>query len=200
MILTSEKALELLEQAKGMAPDDNWILHSICVGDTASKIAEALNLDVNVAKTLGYIHDIGKRFGFGNESMPHPIKGYEYILELGYDEEYASVCLTHSYLNNDINCVAGGIPSKERYRYDFTKDFVKNHKYTVYEKLINLCDLMCTTKRMTLEQRIIEIMLRRGVYDNTVYHITEAKKLKKEIDEMLGYSVYTLFEDIKLDV
>lgn len=48
MILTSEKALDLLEQAKGKAPDDNWILHSICVGDTASKIAEALSFYIAI--------------------------------------------------------------------------------------------------------------------------------------------------------
>ncbi len=29
--------------------------------------------------------------------------------ELGYDDEYANICLTHSYLNNDIYCTAGGI-------------------------------------------------------------------------------------------
>lgn len=200
MVLISEKALKLLEDAKGKAPDDNWIKHSICVGETAGKIAEALKLDVEKAKILGYVHDIGKRFGFGRDSIPHAIKGYEYLLELGYDEEYASVCLTHSYLNNDINCVAGGIPNKDRYGYDFTKEFVERHKYTIYEKIINLSDLMCTSRRMILEQRIIEIMLRKGVHENTIYHITEAKKLKKEIDSKLGYSIYKLFDDMDFDI
>ena len=117
MKLTSDLALDLLRKARGMAKDDFWIEHSISVGNTAAIIAEKLNLDIDKAKTLGYIHDIGKRNGFGNGcNIPHPIGGYEYVIELGFDEEYANVCLTHSYLNNDIDCVAGGIPNKERYK------------------------------------------------------------------------------------
>lgn len=29
------------------------------------------------------------------------------IEERGYDDEYCNICLTHSYLNNDIVCTAG---------------------------------------------------------------------------------------------
>lgn len=176
--LTSEKALELLKAAENTTTDLGWVLHSRCVGETAGVIADKLGLDKEKAKTLGYIHDIGKKDGdFHN----HIMNGYEYLKGLGYEEEYCNICLTHSYLNNDCMCTAGGIPKN----IPFRTEFIKNHEYTIYEKIINLCDLMCTRKRMTLEQRIIEIMLRRGCYENTVYHITEAKKLKQEIDELL---------------
>ena len=37
---------EMLEEARKKASDDHWINHSICVGDSAGKIAEKLNLDV----------------------------------------------------------------------------------------------------------------------------------------------------------
>ena len=196
MKLTSEKALELLNEARGMAKDDYWIEHSICVGNTAAVIAKALNLDEDMAKTLGYIHDIGKRNGYGPGVIPHGIGGYEYLLNLGYDEDYVSICLTHSYLNNDINCVAGGIPNKDRYKYNFVKDFVKEHEYTILEKLINLCDLMCCKETMTMEKRLINLALRYGVFSNTVYHLTEAQKLKQYFDDMLGYNLYQLFPDI----
>ena len=63
MILNSEQALEMLENSKGKNIDDGWIYHSICVGNAAGKIACALNLDEEKAKTLGYIHDIGKSVG-----------------------------------------------------------------------------------------------------------------------------------------
>ena len=179
MILTSSKALELLENSKGMGENDKFIYHSICVGNSAGKIAEALGLDVDLAKTLGYIHDIGKRFNYTHEIKTHDIVGYEYIKELGYDETYANICLTHSYLNNDINCVAGGIPGVDESEYEFRRDFVKEHQYTIYERIINLCDLMCTTVNMTLEKRLIDIIKRRSVHLNTVYHITEAQSLKK---------------------
>ena len=41
-------------------------------------------------------------------------------------------------------------------------------------------------------------MIRRGCHENTVYHITEAQKLKKEMDELLGCSVYELFDDVEI--
>lgn len=34
------------------------------------------------------------------------MRGYEYLKNKGYDEEYANICLTHSYLNNDVTCSA----------------------------------------------------------------------------------------------
>ena len=190
MKLTVEKAREMLEEARKETSDDHWINHSICVGDSAGKIAEKLNLDVDYAKTLGYIHDIGKAVG---EFKEHVINGYKYLKELGYDDEYANVCLTHSYLNNDVNCVAGGIPKN----IPFRTEFIKNHEYTIYEKIINLCDLMCTDINMTVDKRLIDIMTRRGAYENTQYHIKETYKLKQYIDEQLGFNVYDLFPSIK---
>ena len=197
MKLTSNEALKLLDNSRGLAEDDNWITHCICVGNSAGKIAQKLNLDEDFAKTIGYIHDIGKRDGYDHK-IKHEIRGYDYILKLGYDKEYASICITHSFLNNDINCVAGGVPNKDIYKYDFMKEYVGNHEYTIYEKIVNLCDLMCKYNNMTLEKRIIEIMLRRGCHENTVYHINEAQKLKREIDNLLGCSVYELFDDIEI--
>lgn len=190
MILTSQKALEILEEFKNKEKDTGWMVeHCICVGNTAGKIAESLGLDVDKAKALGYIHDIGKGIG---DFCKHDINGYTYIKKLGYDEEYANICLTHSYLNNDINCTAGGFPEAIPFRIEF----IKNHKYTIYEKIINLCDLMCKKVTLTLEKRLIDLILRKGVHENTIYHIQEAQKLKKDIDNMLGFNVYKLFPDI----
>lgn len=189
MKLTSEKAYELLNKAEKNSSETRWIHHSRCVGETASVIAKALNLDEEKAKTLGLIHDIGKMNG---DFKNHIMNGYKYLKELGYDDEYCNICLTHSYLNNDCMCTAGGVPDD----IPFRTEFIKNHEYTIYEKIINLCDLMCTIKPMILEQRLIEIMTRRGCHENTVYHITEAKKLKKFFDDKLGYNVYKLFPDL----
>lgn len=189
MVLTSAKALEMLENAKGRKLDEGWIYHSICVGNTAAKIANALNLDEEKAKTLGYIHDIGKSVG---EFKDHVMNGYNYLKQLGYDLEYCNICLTHSYLNNDVNCTAGtplDIP--------FRTEFIKNHEYTIYEKIINICDLMCTKIVNTVDKRLIDIITRRGVCENTQYHIKETYKLKQYFDELLGYNLYDLFPEIK---
>lgn len=186
--LTSKKALEMLESSRGKTPHDGWIDHSICVGNAAGVIAKALNLDEEKAKTLGYIHDIGKLIRFQN----HVIEGYKYLKELGYDEEYCNVCLTHSYLNNDVNCTQGN-PTN----IPFRTEFIKNHEYTIYEKIINLCDLMCMKKVVTMEKRLIDVISRRPQHNNIVYHVKEALKLKKYFDDLLGYNLYDLFPEIK---
>ena len=199
MILTSKESRELLEIERKNAKDDRWIEHSICVGDSAGILAKALkekgyNVDVDKTITLGYVHDIGKYTG---ESHGHVMREYEYLKNKGYDEEYANICLTHSYLNNDILCTAGGVPDKEK--NPFLTDFIKNHEYTIEEKLINLCDLMCPqgNKVFTIDKRLIDIMIRRGAYSNTQYHIKETYKLKQYFDDLLGYNLYDLFPEIK---
>ncbi len=195
MKLTKEEAKKLIEDARGKTESDGWIDHSICVGNSAGIIAEALNqkgyeLDVDKAITLGYIHDIGKMVGSFHE---HVMNGYEYMKKQGYDEDYYNICLTHSYLNNDVNCTAGGIPRE----IPFRTEFIKNHNYTMYEKIINLCDLMCTAKVNTVDKRLIDIIIRRGAYSNTQYHVRETYQLKKYFDGLLGYDLYDLFPEIK---
>lgn len=107
MKLNSSEAKNLLEFERQKAKDDRWIDHCLCVGESAGKIANALNekgYNVNIDKaiTFGYLHDIGK---YNGESHGHVMRGYNYLKDKGYDEEYCNICLTHSYLNNDIPLV-----------------------------------------------------------------------------------------------
>lgn len=189
MKLTSNKALEMLNDAKGKTITDLWITHSICVANTASIIAKELNLDVEYAKTLGYIHDYGKAVG---DFSKHDMNGFNYLKDLGYDEEYYSICLTHGYLNNDVMCAAGGIPED----IPFRAEYIKNHKYSIYEKLICLCDLMCAQEVIGIDKRLIDIIIRYGAYSNTQYHVKEVYKLKKYFDDLLGYNLYNLFPEM----
>ena len=190
MKLTINEALKLLEEAEKTPMASGWIRHSKCVGKAAGIIADKLELDIDKAVTLGYIHDIGKRSG---EFENHVMNGYNYLKELGYDDEYCNICLTHSYLNNDYMCTAGGIPEDITFR----TEFIKNHEYTIYEKIINICDLMCTQVINTIDKRLIDIMIRYGAYENTQYHIKETFKLKQYFDDLLGYNLYDLFPEIK---
>lgn len=199
MILTSKEAKELLEKESTNTMDNRWIEHCINVGDSAGKIAKALvqngiDIDVDKAITLGYLHDIGK---YNGESHGHVMRGYEYLKNKGYDEDYCNICLTHSYLNNDIICTAGGVPDLNSNL--FLVEFIKNHEYSIEEKLINLCDLMCSqgSKVYTIDKRLIDIIIRRGAYPNTQYHIKETYKLKDFFDNLLGYNLYELFPEIK---
>jgi hypothetical protein len=199
MRLTSKDARNLLEEERKKSNDDRWIEHCLCVGDSAGRIAKALNekgynVDIDKTITLGYLHDIGK---YNGESHGNVMRGYEYLKERGYDDEYCNICLTHSYLNNDIVCTAGGVPNPND--NPFLTDFIKNHEYTIEEKLINLCDLMCPqgNEVFTIDKRLIDIMIRRGAYSNTQYHIKETYKLKEYFDSLLGYNLYDLFPEIK---
>lgn len=199
MRLTSVEARKLLEIERKTTNDDRWINHCLFVGDSAGRIAQALNkkgcnVDIDKTITLGYLHDIGK---YNWISQGHVMRGYEYLKNKGYDDEYCNICLTHSYLNNDIICTAGGVPNPEN--NPFLTSFIKNHDYTIEEKLINLCDLICPQgdKVFTIDKRLIDIIIRRGAYSNTQYHIKETYKLKEYFDSLLGYNLYDLFPEIK---
>lgn len=198
MATTSKEARAILEKAREGAKYTTWIDHSISVGDSAGRIAKALKdrgIDVNVdlAIACGYVHDIGKASGGPHG---HAIRGYEYLKKLGY-MDIADVCLTHSYLNNDIYCTAGGEPDEDKLKS--LGEFIKNHQYTLEEKIINLCDLMCPPAQTvyTMDKRLIDIIIRRGAHSNTQYHVQEAYKLKEYFDNLLGFNLYDLFPEIK---
>ena len=195
MILTKEIALGFLNDAQKMSEKNmRWIQHCECVGNTAERIAKALGLDKDKACAMGYVHDIGKAYGSIAE---HSINGYNFLLSQGIEEEYASTCLTHSYLNNDITCIAEPLQPD----IPFRTEYVQNHEYSIYEKLICLCDLMCTDVTMTLEKRLIDIISRKGAHENTVYHIKEAQKLKAYFDKLIhqyGYKdVYSVLPYVR---
>lgn len=88
-------------------------------------------MDSDFAKTLGYIHDIGKKYGLNSDDgvIPHAINGYNYIKSLGYDEDYASICIKHSFLNNDINCLANDrdYTDSSNQNYQFIKEYIKKN-------------------------------------------------------------------------
>lgn len=83
MKLTSLEALNMIQECEKNVEDKHWIKHSIFVGNSAAIIATALkdkgyDIDVELTKTLGYIHDIGKYTG---ESRGHVMRGYNYLKE-----------------------------------------------------------------------------------------------------------------------
>lgn len=199
MKLTSDEALKMLEEKRKNFENQGWINHSICVGNAAGTIAKALNLDEDFAKVLGYIHDIGKSFKYEHNGVfPHAIYGYKYIKSLGYDEEYAGICIKHSFLNNDIDCLANDRDEtdKSNPNYEFVKEYIKNN-YTIYEKIINLCGLMCTNRVLTVDKRMMDLLYRHGIFSKTYYHIEQTIKLKEYFDNLLGYNLYDLFPEIK---
>ncbi len=46
---------------------------------------------------------------------------------------------------------------------------------------------------LTIDKRIVDLITRKGAYENTQYHVIETVKLKKVFDDLLGYNLYDLF-------
>lgn len=194
MIPTRAEVLQMLETAKQTPRNVFWVGHSLGVGNAAGKIARALpaKLDVEKVTLLGYLHDIGKGLGPFQE---HPEKGYRYLKQLGYDDEYCEICLTHSFVNNDPFCSFSEFMQPERDR--FVIDFIRQHHFTTEEKLVALCDMMYGTAMWTLDKRIVDVISRHGTCPQTAERIREVYKLKTYFDDLLGYNLYELFPEVK---
>ena len=73
----------------------NWISHCMYSGIVCANLASAMGLDPERAKTLGLLHDFGRKF---DHTFNHTIKGFEKLLDLGLRDE-AVAALTHSFVN-----------------------------------------------------------------------------------------------------
>lgn len=172
-------------------PENKWIKHCIYVGTGAGRIAVALELDSDYAQALGYIHDIGRKISHPN----HTIAGYKYMINEGYSEEARS-CLTHSFIDNNIYYTAGGIPEGKD-RFDYMNSFLQGTELTIYDNIVQMCDLFCLdTGFTTIERRLLDITKRKGVYSNSALHLEKTMELKAKLEKMIGYSLYDLFPEI----
>lgn len=192
MKLTKEEAYRLLIDGLSDPGSIGYVPHSRYVGDLAGMIAEGMGLDAEYATVLGYIHDIGRKIDPGN----HIYAGYKYLKENGYGE-YAFICLTHSFLNNDIECICGRLLPEDSEGYEEVRSFIKNRQYTDYDRIIQTCDLLCLhTGGTTLEARIDDIESRKGTHHKSKYHRDAAIKQKAYLEEKLGHPIYDFYDKL----
>ncbi len=198
--LSSDKALELLikdvihQKEELELPKNKWVKHCIFTAIAAGRIARKLNLDEDYANALGYIHDIGRKISHDN----HPIYGYRYMVKEGYEEEARS-CITHSFIDNDINLTAGPPPEGEA--YEFMSDYLANTELTIYDNIVQMCDLFCLeTGFTTVERRLLDITKRKGVYSQSAAHLESTFNLKERLETQMGCSLYSLFPEISPDI
>ena len=190
MKLTSKQAYELLISGLDNPETILYVPHSRQVGNLSGLIAKEIGKDDDYARTLGYLHDIGRKINCDN----HIYAGYKYLMDEGY-EDYAHICLTHSFLNNDMECICASLLPADSEGYSIVKEFVENRKNTVYDKIVQLCDLLCLhTGGTTLENRIRDVEVRRGTHYKSKYHYETALAQKREIEDLLGHSVYDLYK------
>lgn len=197
--MTSSDALKLLYKDVITNEDDllkeenKWVMHCYYVGKAAGRIAKKLGLDSDYATALGYVHDIGRKISHPT----HVPEGYKYMIKNGYEKE-ARACITHSYINNDINLVAGGGPKNPEKRKFIQSLLDKYEDATIYDNIVQLCDLFCLeTGFTTVEKRILDIYTRKGIYDNSKAHFNATIKLKEDIENKMGCNLYELFPEIK---
>lgn len=192
MKLNAKEAYKLFIEGLETPENIQYVTHCRYVGNLAGMIAEEIGLDSQYATVLGYLHDIGRKI----EPDNHMYAGYEYLKNNGYDE-YAYICLTHSFLNNDIECICGCFLEPESRGYKEVKAFIEEHKNTIYDKIVQTCDLLCLhTGGTTLEQRIEDIESRKGTHYKSQYHKETATAQKAEIEVMLGHSIYDFYDKL----
>jgi len=206
MKLTVEKARELIQKNPAGKIPKSKVDHCLEVGRIARKIAQKCGLDLELAEILGIIHDIGYMW---NSGYQHSFVGYKYLKSLGYDDEYANICLTHSFIHGDPNCTADGlhvkngkvlknrtIPYENEEDSKFFLNFLKTHKYTKIEDIINLCDLMVSDKVIGLDKRLIDFIVSSGAHSTTRNHIITARELQAQLENEMGCSMLDLFPEI----
>lgn len=179
----------------GLADPEHIMYVSHCrhVGDLAALIAGELGLDAEYAAILGYIHDIGRRIDTRN----HMYAGYRYLTDAGYGD-YAFICLTHSFLNNDISLTCARQLSPESEGYETVRQYVEARESTDYDRIIQICDLLCLhSGGATLEDRIADIESRKGTHPRSAAHRAAAIAQKEALERRLGHSVYDFYPQLE---
>lgn len=187
--LKKNQTLGSKKTADGKFITTSWLTHSLYEAKVAKELAKIINLDENKAFKMGLLHDIGRK---KTHDFSHTIKGFELLVDAGWEEEALS-CLSHSFLydftssknrgGRFANCdnaedgffVDDKICAHEEQLNDFddiTK-FLQNYKYSFYDLILNLADLMATDKKITEPYLRVQDIATRKIPDskNRLYFI-----------------------------
>ncbi|MCL1947846.1 MAG: HD domain-containing protein [Chitinivibrionia bacterium] len=188
--MDKETAINLLEWA-GIKNPGKWIDHSYNVAKAAEKIAAECSLDKNFAYILGLLHDIGRYEGITN--LRHVYAGYILMKEKGY-ENIAKICLTHSFPDKNIKSFYGNIDCTSE-EIDFLENELKKIEYDDYDKLIQLCDALCTAEGITLiEIRIVDVAKRYGFNEYTQNKWNAFFDIKNYFENKYKINIYGIFK------
>ncbi|MEN4040761.1 MAG: HDOD domain-containing protein [Anaerolineaceae bacterium] len=184
-----EEAAALLAEADKMNPG-RWVSHSQYVARAAAAIAAAVpGMDANAAYILGLLHDIGRREGVMD--MYHILTGYRYLVELGYPAA-ARICLTHCFPLQDIGSVGSNWDGTAD-ELAFVAAYIAALTYDDYDRLIQLCDALALPDGFCLlEQRFVDVALRRGINDLTLERWRATYEIMRSFDARCGKSIYRL--------
>lgn len=189
-------AEDLLRESESLNPGP-WGAHSRVVAAAARAIAEAdARLDPERAYVLGLLHDVGRRTGGpGVADVRHVLDGYAFMDGLGFAES-ARICLTHSFPIRNVDAFASPwvCPLEEK---QFVQEYIDCTEYSVYDRLIQLCDCLGEAGGFTLvERRFVEVALRHGFNALTLGKWRAYLEIRREFDEAVGGSVYRLLPGV----
>jgi hypothetical protein len=192
-IPTQQQAEEYLQEAQAMNPGP-WATHSRLAAQAARRIASRISaLDPEAAYVLGLLHDIGRREGV--YGMRHVVDGYRFMTAQGYAGA-ARICLTHSY---PLPAVASGSATWDgtQEEYEFTQAYLDGFEYTLYDRLIQLCDgISMASGYCLIEKRMVDVALRYGINSLTLAKWRAFLAIKDEFDRLAGCPVYGLLPGI----
>ena len=184
MIPNRAEAQRLLREAESCNPGP-WGDHSRVAADCACKIACAAGMNGEKAYVLGLLHDIGRKFGKGH--LQHVWYGYQYMMELGFDEA-ARICLTHSFCVKSMDDYIGKYDVTPE-QYSRIESLMTETRYDDYDRLIQLCDSLAMAEGVAdIETRMLDVKARYGHYPQEKWDNNLA--LKAYFEEKCGRSIY----------
>lgn len=192
-IPTRDTAETLLRQAAARNPG-GWVGHSRHVALAAEALARRHEgLDPESAYIVGLLHDIGRQEGPTN--MRHVLDGYLFLKYLGYADA-ARICLTHSFVIQDVHAHAG-IWDCTAGELNMVTAALLSLTYNDYDRLIQLCDALALPEGFTLlEKRLVDVALRHGVNDYTLPRWRATFDLQTQFEQALGDSIYNYLPGI----
>lgn len=191
MYLKAEEAEREMEAAAKLNPGP-WVEHVRSAAAAGQKIAAVCGLNEEKAYSVILTHDIGRRFG--RMGMRHVYLGWQYMTELGADEN-AQICLSHSFPDKDMENGFGDWQEAEEKQE--TRQRVMAMQYDDYDYLGQLCDCIALpTGVVLLEKRMVDVMLRHGVYAGMPRKWQAFFDIKKYFDARAEKNIYRLFPDI----
>ncbi len=190
---TREQAESMIREAEELNPGP-WVKHSWYVAKAAEAIAgRHPAMDPEAAFVMGYLHDIGRRFGA--KGMVHVIDGYNYLIGKGF-EDAARISLTHSYpTGRAYSALVKWDGSEAELR--FVRRFLAKIQFDLNDKLIQLCDsLALPTGFCLVEKRLIDVALRYGTNRYSVPRWKAYLRLQEEFEQAIETSIYKVLPGV----
>lgn len=192
-ILSVDRANDYLNEAAKLNFGP-WVDHSRYAAAAAASIAKHIDVDPDLARAYGLIHDIGRRFGVSK--MRHAIDGYNFMLDEGYPDA-ARICLTHSFPTFHIEESIGDWDCTEE-EYDNVASYLSGRQSDKMDRLIQLCDALALPNGYTIvDRRLIDVTLRYGIDKNTLKRWKGFFKIQIDFEREIGKSIYSLLPGIE---